>query len=140
MKWKKLKIVTMETDICVVPFVPIEQYSSSASVVTGLNFSLQPNEEGVVHRSSPCVYLVLLKLLYISNMTYTFSLLQKWLKRKYIIILCVNKSVWWQMRLFHPLWLIMFIDMYVKILLILCELMCLLLMLIFVLFLIVGVI
>ena len=45
----------------VVPFVSTEQYPTSVSVVSDLNFLIQPNEAETVCYSSPFVDLVLLK-------------------------------------------------------------------------------
>ena len=43
----------------IIPFVSTEQYSTSISVVTDVNFSLQPNEAETICHSSPCVDLLL---------------------------------------------------------------------------------
>ena len=70
-KIKKVESFTTNFIMDVVPFVSTEQYPTSVSVVTDLNFSIQPNEAETFCYS-----------MYIHNPTYTFSILSNWLKRK----------------------------------------------------------
>ena len=58
-KLTKLKMVTNDIDINVVPFVSTEQNPTSVSVVTDLNFSIQSNKVEMFYHSSPSVDLVL---------------------------------------------------------------------------------
>ena len=52
-------MVTHYIDIDIVPFVSTQQYSTLASVVIDLIFSLQPNEVEIVYHPNSSVDLVL---------------------------------------------------------------------------------